>query len=808
MRLLITQTPNTPLTLDAQKRHVFPAQVSFEGYNTYPITVTDPFTPAQEAELEWYYERWLNFPFTDKIRAQHAAASIRAYGHDLFNQLFRADPNLYADYREQRTEPFTIEIIGEPEFHTLHWESLHDPDQDRPLTVDKAIIRRNHKPITTPASVKASPTLNILLVTARPGGKLDVGYRTISRPLVDALENSQLPTRVDIVRPGTFKALVQHLEDSRDRHGDGYYHVIHLDVHGALLTYEQYQKAETDWTAQAVSYKGYGQEPITEYDGLKAFLAFAGEQGGTDLVAADDLAKVLNARQVPIAILNACQSGKQVGAEETSLGSRLLSAGVQLVVAMGYSVTVSAARLLMTHLYQHLLQGDSLETAIRRARLELYHVKTRRAAFSQQIELEDWLLPVVYQHRPVRLNSKVFDWTALAQETATAHQPPHTNYGFVGRDVDILEVERHLLKDEQSNLLLVRGMGGAGKTTLLHHLAWWWQKTRLVQRVFYFGYDVKAYHTQEIVATLALALFGKVDVPWLAVRQKLRAERHLLILDNMESITGERLAVQNTLPPTEQTALRAFLADLVGGKTLILLGSRSDEKWLARGSEQSTVNSEQSTVGSEQSVSQSPLAASQTRPLAHSLTHLPTYDLPGLDPEAQSELAEAILQRLGKSHYRSGEAHREPFRQLLKLLGGYPLAMEVVLNNLQGQTPAQVLDALTQADVALDKDADTGDKTRSILRCIDYSHGNLSPLAQDVLLCLAPFTGVVHTGLLPQYLSQLQTAWAEREKEKPGFSEKPGFLTADTAQWQAVLQEAARWGLVANHEVGGGYLRL
>ncbi|MBK9054621.1 MAG: ATP-binding protein [Chloroflexi bacterium] len=146
--------------------------------------------------------------------------------------------------------------------------------------------------------------------------------------------------------------------------------------------------------------------------------------------------------------------------------------------------------------------------------------------------------------------------------------------------MDILEVERHLLKDEQSNLLLMRGMGGAGKTTLLHHLAWWWQKTRLVQRVFYFGYDVKAYHTQEIVATLALALFGKVDVPWLAVRQKLRAERHLLILDNMESITGERLAVQNTLPPAEQTALRAFLADLVGGKTLILLGSRSDEQWL------------------------------------------------------------------------------------------------------------------------------------------------------------------------------------------------------------------------------------
>ncbi len=523
------------------------------------------------------------------------------------------------------------------------------------------------------------------------------------------------------------------------------------------------------------------------------------------------LAKVLNARQVPIAILNACQSGKQVGAEETSLGSRLLTAGVQLVVAMGYSVTVSAAKLLMTHLYQHLLQGDSLETAIRRARLELYHVKTRRAAFSQQIDLEDWLLPVVYQHRPVRLNSKVFDWTALAQEADSAYKPPHTNYGFVGRDVDILEVERHLLKDEQSNLLLVRGMGGAGKTTLLHHLAWWWQKTRLVQKVFYFGYDVKAYHTQEIVATLALALFGKVDVPWLAVRQKLRAERHLLILDNMESITGERLAVQNTLPPTEQTALRAFLADLIGGRTLILLGSRSDEQWLVGSGQQSAGQQSAAQHSALSPQHSSPnLSVSQSlslhSPVSPSLPHLPTYDLPGLDPEAQSELAEAILQRLGKSHYRSGEAHREPFRQLLKLLGGYPLAMEVVLNNLQGQTPAQVLDALTQADVALDKDADTGDKTKSILRCIDYSHGNLSPLAQDVLLCLAPFTGVVHTSWLPQYTGPVARRRGGRPRNPS--QEKPGFLTADAAQWQAVLQEAARWGLVANHEVGGGYLRL
>ena len=39
---------------------------------------------------------------------------------------------------------------------------------------------------------------------------------------------------------------------------------------------------------------------------------------------------------------------------ETSLGSRLMSAGMEMVVAMGYSVTVTAAKLMMEHLYKHL----------------------------------------------------------------------------------------------------------------------------------------------------------------------------------------------------------------------------------------------------------------------------------------------------------------------------------------------------------------------------------------------------------------------------------------------------------------------
>ena len=64
---------------------------------------------------------------------------------------------------------------------------------------------------------------------------------------------------------------------------------------------------------------------------------------------------------------------------------------------MGYSVTVSAAELMMPMLYRQLFAKNDLAAAIRHAREALFNQKERRAYFDQKIDLEDWLLPVVYQ---------------------------------------------------------------------------------------------------------------------------------------------------------------------------------------------------------------------------------------------------------------------------------------------------------------------------------------------------------------------------------------------------------------------------
>ena len=100
-----------------------------------------------------------------------------------------------------------MEISGSAAFHRLHWEALRDPDLDAPLAVRLPVTRRVERQPSKFELPPERPTLNILVVTARPFGRGDVGYRTISRPLLDALRTAGLPVTVDLVRPGTWEAL-------------------------------------------------------------------------------------------------------------------------------------------------------------------------------------------------------------------------------------------------------------------------------------------------------------------------------------------------------------------------------------------------------------------------------------------------------------------------------------------------------------------------------------------------------------------------------------------------------------------------
>jgi tetratricopeptide (TPR) repeat protein len=324
-------------------------------------------------------------------------------------------------------------------------------------------------------------------------------------------------------------------------------------------------------------------------------------------------------------------------------------------------------------------------------------------------------------------------------------------YEFVGRDLDILRIEKALVRQ---NMLLLQGMGGTGKTTLLNFLREWWEKTHFADKIFYFGYDNRAWTLEQILFALGSQVYDRFEMgnfqamSQVAQMEKmvalLRGANHILILDNLESVTGQELAIQNTLPQSEQDKLRRFLARLAGGKTRVVFGSRSGEEWLKDATFKRNV-----------------------------------YGLRGLDPEARTQLAERILER----HVpRRAAALRldEDFGRLMKVLAGYPLAMEVVLPNLRTQSPKEILVALQAADIDLDVESE--DKTKSILKCVEYSHSNLSESAQRLLLCLAPFSGFINRDGIPNYAEELQ-------KLEP-------FRDYDFANFDDAIQDAMHWGLL------------
>lgn len=351
-----------------------------------------------------------------------------------------------------------------------------------------------------------------------------------------------------------------------------------------------------------------------------------------------------------------------------------MTAGVQTVLALRYSITASAARLLMQTLYEQLFANRPFATAVRRARQELYNRKARGAA--PPFELEDWLLPVVYQNSDVQLTLRDFTGDERAryyQAVATAYQPPAPRYPFVGRDLEILQIERLFLT--KRNLLWVQGEEGIGKTTLLHHLGVWWQTTGLVQQVFYFSYREQLWSSQQLMDQIARQLFsasayvtefqalGHPNAQQAFLASQLRATPHLLLLDELDALTDA---------PTQQ-ALNHFLKDLVDGKTYILLSARSAGADLPPG------------AGRQPDAWLAPSILSNNH-----------FTLGPLDPEAAGDLAGHILER----HNLTDRLADPAFPQLLTHLAGQPHALETTLPHLADQTAAQLLAASATASLS------------------------------------------------------------------------------------------------------------
>ena len=693
------------------------------------VSVSDPLsqvlgetTFTLGAELSWYLEHYLDYPFGPNVaRAERVTMALKAWGRSAFESLFgegRAR-DFYRDATRDGHAALHLVIASDSaQVMAWPWEALHDPAVGD--LAQHCRTERQLDAINDPPEVDARLSrdqINILLVTARPY-RDDVAYRSISRPLVELLHRRHLPATVKVLRPPTFAQLRAELQAQ-----PGGYHIVHFDGHG-----------------------GFG--PVTgragqRFDGPQGQLVFEDEDGSEAAVTGEQLSQLLREYRIPIAVLNACQSGMLgTGAEDAfaSVATSLLRAGVRSVVAMGYSLYVSAAQEFLPAFYARLFASGSVAEATRAGRQALLASPERRPGF----ELRDWLVPVLYQQAPLALDFAVqaarsvppsVEGVLPAVAQLNTGETPH---GLMGRDSAVLALERASRRAPAG--LLVHGLGGVGKTTLARgYLEWLAQTQGLPERVLWLSFtEVRSASyvlnrlVESVLGTDAMAA-PEAD-KWPALRRVLREHALLIVWDNFESASGAADAGLDTaMSGGERQQLKQWLEDLRGGKTKVLITSRSDEAWLGA-------------------------------------TACYRVALGGLQGEERQVYAQAIMNDLGLTL----DSQDQHVADLIEALAGHPLMMRAILPKLGTAGAESLLRALETYVPELD----SGDPIeRKLYATLRYVEEGLPDALKPLLYPIGLHEGHVDADWLAGMATQAQAPFTESDTEQAlGLLEVAGLV--------------------------------
>jgi len=671
-------------------------------------------------DLRWYLEQFLELP-TDPYRelAGRIVAARNAWGTELFEALFDGDRSARRAYDHATADGFDnlrLRVASDdPAVLGWPWEALRDPEAGI-LAHECAIERRLESDVRDPLRLPAElprDRINILLVTARPFER-DVGFRSVSLPLVELIEQRNLPARVTLLRPPTLEALDRHLEEH-----PGHYHLLHFDGHGSY---------EPDPARIRAAIQEGEQHKLRAAASSVGRLVFEREaddaEGRAHPVTGGDLATLLRKHRLPAVVLNACQSAMiDQSADDpfASVAAALIKAGVRDVVAMSHSLWVSAARELLPAFYEGLFRDGDFGAAVSAGRRRLLIEKNRLGGGIAPEPLEDWHIPVHYRNDPEE--TRLFDFKNAApapeESDAEASLPPeagdHENpYGLIGRDRAIQELEKHLRAAPAG--ILIQGMGGVGKTTLAKGFLRWLKQTGGMEGAFWFTFDEGRRTAESVINEIGIKLFGTAFGAWDLEKRfqalaTLRTRRLVIVWDNFEVVQGIPDA---NLPPTiaeDADLLRRLLETLRGGKTKVLITSRGDEDWLG------TENRRKLTLG-------------------------------GLHGEERWELCRAIL----KDRDIEPKGDQEDLHHLLDAIDGHPLIMRMLLPMLDTHSPADLQERWRENIAELDLEG--GEALQAQLYgALSFVTDQLPDELRPVLVPLAMHEGYVNLRLL-EYMAE------------------------------------------------------
>ena len=562
----------------------------------------------------------------------------------------------YQDARRQNFADFRIKVTSDsPEIMSWPWEALRSGD-DGWLAL-RCCIDRQLSSIGDPPPLSAAPvqkSIHILYVIPRPYGENDVSYNVLANSLVGYISENSLPVTVDILRPPTFDQLRAVLYGR-----PGYYNIVHFDGHG-----------------------GYGAVMDTpagnRYAAPEGQLVFETDSGEPDPVDTRLLAQLLAEYNIPVMVMNACQSGMIDGQAQdpfASVAAGLIKAGVRSVVAMGYSLYVSGAKEFIPAFYERLFSTGKVSEAVRAGRGGMLRQSARDCVVGQ-LHLQDWVVPVLYQQqlseRAVLLELQGAEESDEEALTLPENARVDGDYGFIGRGRDIQRLERAMLRQPQAGIL-IHGQAGVGKTSLAKgFLRWLSQTGGLWGDVFWFNFQ--EIHTAEYVINQLLDRLAGISVLAAPAEEKqtlltrlLKEKPCLLVWDNFESASGiEGTEIQPQLSAEDRDILARLLKGLRGGKTKVLLTSRNKETWLQ----------------------------------VQSCYRLP---LGGLTGEDLWEYCNAVVKDLGLTLDRNNET----YSAILDKLCGNPLAIRSILLRLQNCSAEQLLADLESSFEGMEGDEST-----------------------------------------------------------------------------------------------------
>ena len=584
-------------------------QADFEAQATIDFALN----PQEQEDIRWYLEEYLQHADTaPAIQIEQIEIMMQQRGIELYNKVLTFNQNTQAIWFAIRNQlsDLRIEInSGVAEAAAIPWELMRDPQSDSAIAVRvNAFVRVQPNPNISFVRVPKSKDgrIRLLYAVCRPKGKNDVELRAIANRLLQALGDNRARFDFVALRPPTYEQLQRELTDAKNQGQP--FHIVHFDGHGCYTDLNPTIRAESRLSSQRMGKRGY--------------LLFEDHSRAENmrLVSGDELGKLLHDNDVPVLILNACQSAMHEATQKPnnvaniheeirvigSLTQAVVDQGIPAVLGMRYSVFVVTAAQYIGELYTGLSHGLSFGHAASEARKYLQRNPDRWIGL-QSHSLQDWFVPVIYEAAPlVLLADQALSLTGqseldpLVLNPALLHYVP--NGGFIGRDETLLMLDRAFDPGDIDNhkIVLLHAYAGQGKSSTAVEFARWYAQTGglgtepMVLLTSFEYYTTLDKAINQIGLLFAYQLKA-INIDWNAIgdfqqRRKLIGELLqkvpvLWIWDNIESITGFPQGSESMWTTNEQQELADFVKLLKHDKQckakLILTSRRDEQSWLA-----------------------------------------------------------------------------------------------------------------------------------------------------------------------------------------------------------------------------------